>query len=130
VPLQSNRELLARLLRRRGVTRVETYEDGRQCLDAVLAQPLHQRMQVQLWLLDKEMPGIDGFETARTLRTSGVTAPIVGVTGNALPEDQAEFIRCGANSVLIKPCTASDIGSMLLKHGLKFPTQDGVLVTQ
>jgi len=33
------------------------------------------------------------------------SGPIIGVTGNALPEDIAKFIASGANTVLTKPLT-------------------------
>jgi len=32
-----------------------------------------------------------------------------GVTGNALPEDIAKFIACGANTVLTKPLTKAKL---------------------
>lgn len=32
-----------------------------------------------------------------------------GVTGNALPEDIAKFIACGANKVLTKPLTKAKL---------------------
>ena len=37
------------------------------------------------------------------------TRPIIGVTGNALPEDIAKFIACGANKVLTKPLTKAKL---------------------
>jgi len=35
--------------------------------------------------------------------------PFSGVTGNALPEDMAKFIACGANKVLTKPLTKAKL---------------------
>ena len=56
-------------------------------------------------LLDNMMPGMSGLDVAREIRKdatlSGLT--IIGVTGNALPEDIAEFVHAGACAVLTKP---------------------------
>lgn len=62
----------------------------------------------------------DGHATARTLRRLGVTAPIIGVTGNALLEDQLAFKKAGADAVITKPCTAAALTAMLQLHGLHF----------
>ena len=44
-----------------------------------------------------------GPDAAKLLRSKGFTLPIIGVTGNALPEDRAHFISSGANRVVVKP---------------------------
>lgn len=54
--LQSNRELLARLLRRRNVSRVDVLEGGMECIAHATAMTQAQLHSVQVWLLDKEMP--------------------------------------------------------------------------
>jgi len=46
----------------------------------------------------------------KELKYSGV---IIGVTGNALPEDIAKFIAKGANTVLTKPLTKAKLASAL-----------------
>lgn len=56
--LQSNRELLARLLRRRGVQQVDFWPGGKECLAALERFTLDEIMHVQAWLLDKEMPEV------------------------------------------------------------------------
>lgn len=54
--------------------------------------------------MDASMPVLDGYEATRRLRGElGYDGVIVGVTGNALAEDQAAFMRAGADKVHLKP---------------------------
>lgn len=46
---------------------------------------------------------MNGPEATRMLRAEGNYTPVIGVTGNVLPEDQEHFLRAGANRVLRKP---------------------------
>lgn len=59
------------------------------------------------------MPRKTGLDVTRTLREHGRTDLIVGVTGNALREDQEEYLQTGATHVLTKPVAGSDLTKML-----------------
>lgn len=59
----------------------------------------------------------------------GVTAKLVGVTGNALFEDQQAFIAAGVDAVLTKPCTAASLTAMLHQLGLAFPPKPTAIPT-
>ncbi|KAJ3037368.1 hypothetical protein HDV00_001734 [Rhizophlyctis rosea] len=54
-------------------------------------------------LMDNQMPRMTGEECVAELRRRGVVTPVVGITGNALKEDQESFMRAGANLVITKP---------------------------
>jgi CheY-like chemotaxis protein len=54
-------------------------------------------------LMDSVMPVMTGPEATVRIRALGYTGLILGVTGNALPEDIEMFTKCGANAVLTKP---------------------------
>ena len=69
-------------------------EDGRLC-DVIL--------------MDFEMPVLNGPATAKRLREFGCTIPIIGLTGNVLHEDVALFKASGADAVLNKPLTISEL---------------------
>ena len=49
------------------------------------------------------MPVLDGYGAVREMRRLGVVCPIIGVTANALVNDQAEFIACGLDALVTKP---------------------------
>ena len=62
--------------------------------------------QFAVILLDVQMPGIDGFETARRLRSSGPSkhTPIIFLTANDIDAHQFEVgYSLGAVDVLVKP---------------------------
>lgn len=61
----------------------------------------------------------DGHECARRLRARGITAPIIGVTGNALVEDRLEFQAAGADAVLTKPVGMHNVEAELARFGLR-----------
>jgi two-component system, cell cycle response regulator len=56
-------------------------------------------------LLDVKMPGMDGFEVCRRLRTTPETAhmPIILVTALDRPADRVRGLDCGADDFLTKP---------------------------
>ena len=55
------------------------------------------------------MPGLDGAETVRRLRALGVTkasgCAIVGLTGDATPEETDAFTSAGLDALYFKPFT-------------------------
>lgn len=60
-----------------------------------------------LILMDVRMPGIDGLEAARRIRSSeskgGPRVPIVALTANAYPEHRDECLAAGMDGFVIKP---------------------------
>jgi two-component system sensor histidine kinase/response regulator len=68
-----------------------------------------------LLLCDCHMPGMDGFELTRMIRTgegSGARMPIVAVTANAVPGEAARCRAAGMDDYLAKPI---EIGSLQAK---------------
>lgn len=56
-----------------------------------------------LQLTYSQMPLMSGVEVASHVREMGQHIFIVGCTGNALREDQEEYIAAGADDILTKP---------------------------
>jgi signal transduction histidine kinase len=59
-----------------------------------------------LILMDIKMPGVDGVEATRRIRSGGGAAsqsPILALTANADPADAAFYRLCGMNGVVEKP---------------------------
>ncbi|MCL2698270.1 MAG: response regulator [Oscillospiraceae bacterium] len=65
--------------------------------------------RVDLFLIDIEMPGMDGYELARRLRGSGQKAPIVFVTANAAREYIDKAVGVGADGLLMKPLRGNQL---------------------
>lgn len=56
-----------------------------------------------LYILDIEMPEIDGYELARRITQMGKTAPILFLTGNATREYVLKALKAGAADFIVKP---------------------------
>jgi two-component system OmpR family response regulator len=60
-------------------------------------------------VLDVMLPGIDGFETCRRLRTEGVWAPILMLTARGALEDRLAGLDRGADDYLTKPFSFAEL---------------------
>ena len=102
---KTTRTLLRKLLKKRTQAEVvDVAENGQVAVDAVAARGVGY---YSLILMDKEMPVMDGYQAARTIRSMGYRRTMLGVTGNALLADVAEFKRHGVCRVLTKPVDAA-----------------------
>ena len=80
-------------------------DDGRTALD-VMRSEMEAGRTIQLVLMDFIMVHMNGPEAAQKMRAElGYKGVVIGVTGNALPEDLIYFKDHGANEVITKPIT-------------------------
>lgn len=95
---------LTRILERQGLE-VITVEDGPSALEAV------RTMAPDLVLLDVAMPGCDGYEVCRQLKSDSRTAllPVVLVTGDDSVEDRVRGAEVGADDFFGKPFEVSEL---------------------
>jgi PAS domain S-box-containing protein len=104
------RMLAARALEALGF-RVEEVEDGDSALRSI------DRERPDIVILDVEMPGMDGFETCRTLRLreAGGEIPVLIATGLTDAETIDRAFQAGATDFIKKP-----IDWQLLQHRVRF----------
>lgn len=98
-----NREIEEELLKNLGY-RVETACDGVSAYEMLKsAEP----GQYALVLMDIQMPGMDGYETARAIRRLEQTAvssiPIIALSSDAMEEDRRKSLRAGMDEHMSKP---------------------------
>lgn len=60
-------------------------------------------------VLDIMMPGMDGLEMLRRLRTAGITTPVLLLTAKSDIEDRVQGLDAGADDYLPKPFAASEL---------------------
>jgi len=58
---------------------------------------------VDLVLLDIDMPEMDGMETFRNMKKAGIKVPVIFLTASGLEEDVVNAINLGAVNYLKKP---------------------------
>ena len=69
--------------------------------------------EIDLILLDINLPDIDGYEVARRLRASAkselTTVPIIAVTANALKGDAEKALNAGCDVYMSKPINIREL---------------------
>ncbi|MDG4717873.1 MULTISPECIES: CHASE domain-containing protein [Thalassospira] len=95
-----NLEVATHLLSNSGAI-VTAVESGEQCLALLRAQP----EKFDVVLMDVQMPGMDGYETTKRIRTElGLhTLPVLALTAGALLEERKLALAAGMNDFLTKP---------------------------
>lgn len=82
---------------------VDHVEDGEAALELVRRRP------PDLVVLDVMLPGIDGFEVCRRLRSRGAQVPILMLTARGEVTDRVVGLRLGADDYLVKPFETAEL---------------------
>ena len=64
-------------------------------------------------VLDVMLPGIDGFETCRRMRTDGTWVPVLMLTARDAIDDRVAGLDGGADDYLTKPFSFAELGARL-----------------
>ncbi len=101
-----NMMLVKRALEARGYVLLEAF-------NGFNGVALAEGNEVDLVLLDINLPDIDGYEVARKLRSSSKTAlayvPIIAVTANALKGDAEKALSAGCDVYMSKPINIREL---------------------
>jgi DNA-binding response OmpR family regulator len=82
---------------------VDVVYDGTSGLDFSLSE------DYDLIILDRLLPGIDGMEICKKIRTEGVHTPILMLTAKGQTEDKVEGLDMGADDYMVKPFAFSEL---------------------
>ena len=108
---------------------VEDHEDAREAMralleldghsvetaaDGVRAVELITQKSFDVALIDIGLPGMDGYEVARRIRTGGSPAPfLVALTGYGQPEERQRATAAGFDAHLVKPVDPPELTRVL-----------------
>lgn len=93
---KNTRKLMEAVLRSNGFSPVLA-KDGQEALE------LLDSHHIDLAILDIMMPGMDGYELTRQLRSNNYSLPILMVTAKQLPEDKRRGFIVGTDDYMTKP---------------------------
>jgi DNA-binding NtrC family response regulator len=96
-------EALTKRLSKRALDITPAY-DGTQALEK-----LEQSRTLEVVILDVKMPGIDGIETLRRIKTTHPMIEVIMLTGHATVESAIEGMKLGAFDYLMKPCDIDEL---------------------
>jgi DNA-binding NtrC family response regulator len=95
----------SKLISRKGY-QVVTAVSGAEAIEKLLTESVH------VVILDVKMPGMDGIETLKAIKSRFPLVEVIMLTGHATVETAVEGLKSGATDYLMKP---ADIGELLQK---------------
>ena len=111
-----NTEIACMILSQFGVE-TDRAENGRIGVDQIQA---HEPGYYDAVLMDIQMPVMDGYEAARTIRSLEgdcyKTVPVIAMSANAYDEDVRDCLAAGMNAHLAKPFNPEDLMKLLYEQ--------------
>ncbi len=112
----ANQKLVTYILRKRGHS-VEVVQNGQQAVEAV------GRQEIDLVLMDVQMPVMDGFQATQTIRNLAdakkARLPIIAMTAHALKGDAERCLDAGMDGYISKPVKGEELIELVERMGTK-----------
>lgn len=88
---------------------IDVASSGREAVEAVGRRPYH------VVLMDLQMPGMDGLEATKKIRSDErfATIPIIALTAHSTEKDREKCLAAGMNDYLSKPLRTDQLVSVL-----------------
>ncbi len=108
-----NQRLISFHLKKAGAS-IEVVENGRMAVerlteDGTLEGPLSASLDVDVVLMDMQMPEMDGYTATRILREKGCRLPILALTAHAMDIDEKKCLEAGCDLRLTKPISKDEL---------------------
>jgi len=81
--------------------------------DGMEALRMGRAQGVDVFVLDRMLPSLDGLSVLKALRADGVAAPVLLLTALGQIEDRVEGLDAGADDYLVKPFAYSELMARL-----------------
>lgn len=106
----SSKLYLNKILERSGAILLNA-GDGKEALDLVL-----KNSDIDIILMDIQLPVLDGYACTKTLRESGNNMVIIAQTAYGLSIDKERIMSLGFNDYLIKPISQKQLMDKISFH--------------
>ena len=109
-----NRELVKDILEDEDITVYEA-EDGSSAIELLESE---QADDIDVVLMDMRMPGMDGIETTKIIRTKNgkcMEVPIIAMTADGFETDIGMLQKAGMNGLISKPVDVNTLGEHITK---------------
>ena len=107
--MESNLYVASGLLSPYGLN-IETTMSGNAAVDIIKSGKIFDVI-----FMDQMMPGLDGIETTKKLRSIGYDKPVVALTANAISGQESIFMENGFDGYISKPVDLRQLDSVLNK---------------
>lgn len=85
--------------------------DGRECVEKFVSEG-----NIDLILMDLDMPDIDGYEASKIIRTKDKEVPIIVQTAYAQKENRERAKKIGINDFITKPINKENLIRIIIKN--------------
>jgi CheY-like chemotaxis protein len=112
----ANQKLVTYILNKRGHS-VKVVQNGQQAVEAV------GRQEIDLVLMDVQMPVMDGFQATKSIRKLAdpkkARLPIIAMTAHALKGDAERCLGAGMDGYISKPVKGEELIELVERMGAK-----------
>ncbi len=106
---QLNLNVIGRILQNEGATPI-LCDSG----ESAIAKLSESELDVDVILMDLQMPGLDGYQTTQRLRQElGIRLPIIALTAGSTTTERTKALHAGMNDYLTKPVDPSRLVHVL-----------------
>ncbi len=104
---------MAFTLKRKGFEAI-TFENGQSAYNEI-KEAFQDNKLYNLIITDIQMPGLNGLVLIKKIRESGITTPILAITGFGNKKMVLELMRAGCNDYLDKPFSMNEFINRISK---------------
>ncbi|QDU80012.1 Sensor protein TorS [Polystyrenella longa] len=122
-----NQRLISFILRKAGAE-VILAPNGEIARELALQSTRDDEDEIDVVLMDMQMPVLDGYSAARLLREAGYTRPIIALTAHAMSHDRQKCLDAGCDDYTIKPINREELIELLAGYSLQ--TKQVVISTE
>ena len=105
---EANLKLVVTLLEEMGI-KVQAANSGREAIQIVTEH------EIDLILMDIQMPGMNGLDATREIRTlkGGATVPVIALTAHAMADEKEALLKAGMNDYQTKPISQEQLADCI-----------------